>query len=227
MLSGNSIGLNDNVWGQMGVIRIAGICGCTSDPPAESEYAVEPVGVETVNPSACTVVRWCSSPSNQPYDPKAGSSLTKELQERDKRARSSIDHQVIEHLELFHGSSAEAHDLLVPSFHDGIALALSIAPWRAFQSLPSALVNLAHKNLPAGLLDRFARLPFCACLGRFLGCDGAVNSACKPHPEIDTNAVIDDFVHCRLIFGEIEVGQEAERSKGERQNRWNDPLAEE
>lgn len=80
MLSGRSIGLNDNVCGQMGVMRIAGISGWTSDPPAEAyatreilssvtallnrergegsltEYAVDPVGVDIVSPSPCTVV---------------------------------------------------------------------------------------------------------------------------------------------------------------------------
>jgi len=35
----------------------AGIWGWTSDPPADSEYAVDPVGVETVRPSAWTVVK--------------------------------------------------------------------------------------------------------------------------------------------------------------------------
>lgn len=79
MLSGRSIGLNDNVCGQIGVMRIAGISGWTSDPPAEAyatrdtghhivskdrerekgpltEYAVDPVGVDIVSPSPCTVV---------------------------------------------------------------------------------------------------------------------------------------------------------------------------
>jgi hypothetical protein len=55
--SGRSIGRKESVWGQIGVRRIAGICGWTSDPPAEREYAVDPVGVDTVRPSACTVVR--------------------------------------------------------------------------------------------------------------------------------------------------------------------------
>src|SRR5260370_32848613 len=30
-----------------------------------TEYAVDPVGVDTVRPSACTVVIWCSSPVKQ------------------------------------------------------------------------------------------------------------------------------------------------------------------
>ena len=91
MLSGKSIGRKESVCGQIGVISIAGISGCTSDPPAESytmksrnemteqwlvsaknektyyqnqlaEYAVDPVGVAIVSPSAWTVVMWCSSP---------------------------------------------------------------------------------------------------------------------------------------------------------------------
>jgi hypothetical protein len=36
ILSGNSMGRKDNVWGQIGVIRRAGICGWTRDPPADS-----------------------------------------------------------------------------------------------------------------------------------------------------------------------------------------------
>ena len=36
MLSGRSIGRKDSVCGQMGVIRIAGISGCTSEPPADN-----------------------------------------------------------------------------------------------------------------------------------------------------------------------------------------------
>lgn len=55
--SGRSIGLNDSVCGQIGEINNAGIPGCTRDPPAEREYAVDPVGVAIQSPSACTVVR--------------------------------------------------------------------------------------------------------------------------------------------------------------------------
>lgn len=36
ILSGRSIGRNESVCGQMGVISSAGISGCTSEPPAES-----------------------------------------------------------------------------------------------------------------------------------------------------------------------------------------------
>lgn len=73
MLSGSNIGRKESVWGQMGLMRIAGISGWTREPPAESfhmisifncndprtnltEYAVDPVGVATHRPSACTVV---------------------------------------------------------------------------------------------------------------------------------------------------------------------------
>jgi hypothetical protein len=66
MLSGSSMGRNDSVCGQIGVMRSAGISGCTRLPPAESEYAVLPVGVATHSPSACTVVMWCSSPADAP-----------------------------------------------------------------------------------------------------------------------------------------------------------------
>jgi hypothetical protein len=55
--SGSSIGRKDNVCGQMGEMSRAGIPGCTRDPPADSEYAVDPVGVATQSPSACTVVK--------------------------------------------------------------------------------------------------------------------------------------------------------------------------
>ena len=36
ILSGSNIGLNDNVCGHMGVIKIAGISGCTKEPPADN-----------------------------------------------------------------------------------------------------------------------------------------------------------------------------------------------
>ncbi len=38
--------------GQMGVRQIAPTDGKMIGPPAESEYAVEPVGVATIKPSA-------------------------------------------------------------------------------------------------------------------------------------------------------------------------------
>ena len=46
--------LKDREWGQMGVNRIAGTFGCTMEPPAATEYAVLPVGVASITPSACT-----------------------------------------------------------------------------------------------------------------------------------------------------------------------------
>ena len=58
------MGLKERVWGQMGVRRIAGISGWTRDPPADREYAVEPVGVEKMHPSAWTTVRSSLSPYN-------------------------------------------------------------------------------------------------------------------------------------------------------------------
>lgn len=36
--------------------------GCVKGPPAEREYAVEPVGVEMMHPSAWTTVRRLLSP---------------------------------------------------------------------------------------------------------------------------------------------------------------------
>lgn len=38
----------------MGVKRMAGTLGWTMDPPAATEYAVLPVGVASITPSACT-----------------------------------------------------------------------------------------------------------------------------------------------------------------------------
>mmetsp|Transcript_4995 Transcript_4995/g.13313 ORF Transcript_4995/g.13313 Transcript_4995/m.13313 type:complete len:204 (+) Transcript_4995:439-1050(+) len=43
----------------MGVIRMAGTLGCTMDPPALTEYAVEPVAVASMTPSAWMVVMSC------------------------------------------------------------------------------------------------------------------------------------------------------------------------
>lgn len=50
---GNRRGLKDKLRGQMGVRSNAFIDGCTMGPPEESEYAVEPVGVEIMRPSDC------------------------------------------------------------------------------------------------------------------------------------------------------------------------------
>ena len=44
-LSGNSMGRNDSVCGQIGVIRMAGISGCTNDPPADN-YEKQDVSVD-------------------------------------------------------------------------------------------------------------------------------------------------------------------------------------
>jgi hypothetical protein len=46
--------LNDSECGQMGVNRMAGTLGWTMEPPAATEYAVLPVGVASMTPSACT-----------------------------------------------------------------------------------------------------------------------------------------------------------------------------
>lgn len=44
----------DRECGQIGVNRMAGTMGWTMDPPAATEYAVLPVGVASITPSACT-----------------------------------------------------------------------------------------------------------------------------------------------------------------------------
>ncbi len=48
---GKTSGRNERLRGHMGVSTIALSDGCTMGPPAESEYAVEPVGVDTIRPS--------------------------------------------------------------------------------------------------------------------------------------------------------------------------------
>ena len=55
--SGKIRGRKDRVWGQTGVKRMQGTEGATIGPPALSEYAVDPVGVAIIIPSACTVVK--------------------------------------------------------------------------------------------------------------------------------------------------------------------------
>ena len=50
--SGTITGRLVSVCGQIGVIASAATEGKTMGPPAESEYAVEPVGVATISPSA-------------------------------------------------------------------------------------------------------------------------------------------------------------------------------
>lgn len=52
--AGNTNGRNERLRGQMGVRTIALSEGCTIGPPADNEYAVEPVGVDTIKPSD-----WC------------------------------------------------------------------------------------------------------------------------------------------------------------------------
>ncbi len=46
----------------MGVNRMAGTLGWTMEPPAATEYAVLPVGVASMTPSACTCPRGSLSP---------------------------------------------------------------------------------------------------------------------------------------------------------------------
>lgn len=48
---GKQIGLNDRLFGAMGVIRMLFTPFCIIGPPADNEYAVEPVGVDTKMPS--------------------------------------------------------------------------------------------------------------------------------------------------------------------------------
>lgn len=48
---GNTRGRKDKLRGQMGVRTRALSDGWTIGPPADREYAVEPVGVETMTPS--------------------------------------------------------------------------------------------------------------------------------------------------------------------------------
>mmetsp|Transcript_10821 Transcript_10821/g.39198 ORF Transcript_10821/g.39198 Transcript_10821/m.39198 type:complete len:309 (-) Transcript_10821:1110-2036(-) len=54
--SGSTSGRNDSVCGQMGTNSTPLTPGCTMLPPAASEYAVDPVGVEIMTPSASTFV---------------------------------------------------------------------------------------------------------------------------------------------------------------------------
>lgn len=49
--AGKTSGRNDRLRGQIGVRTSALSEGCTIGPPADSEYAVDPVGVETMRPS--------------------------------------------------------------------------------------------------------------------------------------------------------------------------------
>lgn len=54
MLSGRSIGLNESVCGQIGVMRSAGTSGCTSEPPAESWRRREVSACEEAVAAACS-----------------------------------------------------------------------------------------------------------------------------------------------------------------------------
>jgi hypothetical protein len=47
----NTIGRIDNVCGQIGVNTITSASGLTIDPPADNEYAVDPVGDDAIKPS--------------------------------------------------------------------------------------------------------------------------------------------------------------------------------
>lgn len=55
-VDGNRSGRKESERGEIGVRRSARVVGCTIGPPAESEYAVEPVGVEMMIPSLCAVI---------------------------------------------------------------------------------------------------------------------------------------------------------------------------
>ena len=48
-LGGSSTVLNDRERGQIGVMTKLCTLGCTIGPPADNEYAVDPVGVDTIS----------------------------------------------------------------------------------------------------------------------------------------------------------------------------------
>lgn len=56
-VAGRMSGLKESDRGQTGVMIMHRTNGCAIEPPAESEYAVEPVGVAKVSPSPVVVVR--------------------------------------------------------------------------------------------------------------------------------------------------------------------------
>jgi hypothetical protein len=60
-LVGNKTVRNDSERGQIGVTTRVSTDGCTMGPPADSEYAVDPVGVDMINPSAIASVRYWPS----------------------------------------------------------------------------------------------------------------------------------------------------------------------
>lgn len=62
-MSGRMIGRKDKVCAQMAVRRMTGFSGWHREPPAARLYAVDPVGVATQTPSACTVVKCSVSPN--------------------------------------------------------------------------------------------------------------------------------------------------------------------
>lgn len=51
----------DNERGQIGVTTRVSTDGCTIGPPADKEYAVDPVGVDMIKPSAIASVRYWPS----------------------------------------------------------------------------------------------------------------------------------------------------------------------
>ena len=55
--SGTMIGQKESECGHIGVIRVALTAVCTIDPPADILYAVDPVGVAIITPSAYIVVK--------------------------------------------------------------------------------------------------------------------------------------------------------------------------
>lgn len=62
------MGRKVRVCAQIAVTRMTGLSGWQREPPAERLYAVEPVGVATQTPSACTVVKCCLSPQTSMAD---------------------------------------------------------------------------------------------------------------------------------------------------------------
>ena len=55
------MGLDDKVWGETGVIIMQSTDGEIIGPPADNEYAVDPIGVEIIKPSQLYVLRICWS----------------------------------------------------------------------------------------------------------------------------------------------------------------------
>ena len=65
-VAGMMMGRNESECGQIGVISMQGTVGCTIEPPADTEYAVEPVGVAMMSPSPCTqVIGWPSQSASE------------------------------------------------------------------------------------------------------------------------------------------------------------------